>query len=483
MDELKYKDGKFTVNEIDVSEISATTEALEIAQSVSANTQQFSVFDDLEGRIEMTIDAEGKVLGYRDKDGIRHEHKISLNHIELSDEAVGEISNYLNKNKSDILSLNPKRTELPILANFRYKPSDDSGYVTKQFTLLWFSDMHSQGRRLERIMRYKNQYSTYLFDAVATGDQNHNWNINYSFWEEAGASGVLAVMGNHEGQGRRYYELTEEDRSNNIISKYTNTDASRSAKEFYTKYIQPYLTDTNIVFNENKAYYYKDYEEMKIRIIALDEFHWNNNIPCKKEYEDGHTETYYETTYPNGDVVDTGEQEVWFKATLEDARKKGLHVICMTHTPDVDTKIDCTFSNLDIPAMHASIVFEKFAKIVDDFMGEHSDSYGKGNFICWLTGDRHCDQVAYRSEYPKQLVLVMETSGSRKGDEGSQYEFTGQYDRIENTKSDDLFNILAIDTSHKLISIHRVGADMDHHGRGVHNLLISYDSLKVLFNN
>lgn len=435
--------------------------------------------------------ADGKFIEGIRKDGTKVISKIESSSIpdinSIIEETVNseELSNKIKSVVGDnnILAFNSQFIEEPILANFRYKPSDYRGYVARQFTLLWFSDIHSVGRRLERIMKYKNQYSTYLFDAVATGDQNHAWNIDYSFWKEAGASGVLSVMGNHEGLGRRYYELTEEDKSNNIVSKYTNTDASRSAKELYTKYIQPYLADTNIAFNENKAYYYKDYEEMKIRIIALDEFHWNNKIPCKKEYEDGHIDTYYETTYPNGDVVDTGEQEVWFKATLEDARKKGLHVICMTHTPDVDTKIDCTFSNLDIPAMHASAVFEKFAKIVDDFMGEHSDSYDKGNFICWLTGDRHCDQIAYRSEYPKQLVLVMETSGSRKGDKGSQWEFTGQYDRIENTKSDDLFNVLAIDTSHKLISIHRVGADMDHHGRGVHNLLISYDTLKVLFNN
>ena len=435
--------------------------------------------------------ADGKFIEGIRKDGTKVISKIESSSIPDINSIIEETVNSEelgNKIKSvvvdnNILAFNSPFIEEPILANFRYKASDVGEYVTKQFTLLWFSDIHSVGRRLERIMKYKNQYSTYLFDAVATGDQNHNWNIDYSFWKESGASGVLPVMGNHEGQGRRYYELTEEDKSNNIVSKYTNTDASRSAKELYTKYIQPYLADTNIAFNENKAYYYKDYEEMKIRIIALDEFHWNNKIPCKKEYQDGHTETYYETTYPNGDVVDTGEQEVWFKATLEDARKKGLHVICMTHTPDVDTKIDCTFSNLDLPAMHANAIFEKFAKIVDDFMGEHSDSYGKGNFICWLTGDRHYDQIAYRSEYPKQLVLVMETSGSRKGDKGSQWEFTGQYDRIENTKSDDLFNVLAIDISHKLISIHRVGADMDNHGRGVHNLLISYDSLKVLFNN
>ena len=92
MDELKYKDGKFTVNGIDVSEVSATTEAFEIAQAVSANTQQFSVFDDLEGRTEITTDAENKILGYRDSEGTRHEHKISASHINLSDEAAKEVN-------------------------------------------------------------------------------------------------------------------------------------------------------------------------------------------------------------------------------------------------------------------------------------------------------------------------------------------------------------------------------------------------------
>ena len=60
MDELKYKDGKFTVNGIDVSEISATTEAVEIAQTVSANTSQFSVIDSPE-YIELKLDSEDKV--------------------------------------------------------------------------------------------------------------------------------------------------------------------------------------------------------------------------------------------------------------------------------------------------------------------------------------------------------------------------------------------------------------------------------------
>lgn len=48
--------------------------------------------EDPEGRTEITTDAEGKLLGYRDSEGTRHEHKISINHLELSDEAATEVN-------------------------------------------------------------------------------------------------------------------------------------------------------------------------------------------------------------------------------------------------------------------------------------------------------------------------------------------------------------------------------------------------------
>ena len=74
MDELKYKDGKFTVNGIDVSNVSATTELSESVQELSANTQQFSVFEDPEDRFNMELDSESRVLSYRDKNGIKNEN-------------------------------------------------------------------------------------------------------------------------------------------------------------------------------------------------------------------------------------------------------------------------------------------------------------------------------------------------------------------------------------------------------------------------
>ena len=54
--------------------------------------EEFSHIEDPEGRTEITTDAEDKILGYRDSEGTRHEHKISANHINLSDEAAKEVN-------------------------------------------------------------------------------------------------------------------------------------------------------------------------------------------------------------------------------------------------------------------------------------------------------------------------------------------------------------------------------------------------------
>lgn len=53
---------------------------------------EFEHIEDPEGRTEITTDAEDKILGYRDSEGTRHEHKISAKHLELSDEAAKEVN-------------------------------------------------------------------------------------------------------------------------------------------------------------------------------------------------------------------------------------------------------------------------------------------------------------------------------------------------------------------------------------------------------
>lgn len=50
-------------------------------QQGNAAMQMLSVSDDVEERTEMTLDANGRILSYRDKDGVKHEEKLALNEV------------------------------------------------------------------------------------------------------------------------------------------------------------------------------------------------------------------------------------------------------------------------------------------------------------------------------------------------------------------------------------------------------------------
>lgn len=447
--------------------------------------------------ISVKKDEDGKLIEGLRKDGTRVVSKIESESIPTKKDIIStvveskELSDKiadLGGNGGDILSLYPIRSEKPVLANFKYHTVESGPYIKPNFTLLYFADLHSVSRRLERIMKYYNQYKEYLDDIVSAGDANNSFTNNFSFWKENGAGCVLNALGNHEVfGGSREYELSEEDKQSNIVKKYTvaYNPPTYSSKECYDKFIKPYLLETKIISVENKCYFYKDYESAKIRIIALDVYHWKDVIHCKKEYADGHTESYTSESFPNGDTVDKGEQADWFKNILEDSRQKGFNVICMIHAPKIDTIIDCTFTNLDRPnsSYEGTSKDKEYSDLVEAFMADHDDEHGAGKFICWLCGHCHSDAIGISSNYPKQLKIVIDTAGSLRQPNLPKFDFTGNFDRIEDTYSDDLFDVFAVDTEHKYISLHRVGCHSDSHGRHIGNLLYDYKNMKLLYNN
>ena len=437
-------------------------------------------------------DADDKLIEGLRKDGTRVFPKIESESIPTKKDIISTVvkSKELSDKIAcgDILSLYPIRSEKPVLANFKYHTVESGTYIKPNFTLLYFSDLHSVSRRLERIMKYYNQYKEYLDDIVSAGDANHTFANDFSFWKENGAGCVLNAIGNHEVfGGSREYELSEEDKQSNIVKKYTvaYNVPTYSSKECYDKFIKPYLSETKINSVENKCYFYKDYEDAKIRIIALDVYHWKDVIYCKKEYADGHTENYTSESFPDGDTVDKGEQADWFKNILEDSRQKGFNVICIIHAPKIDTAIDCTFTNLDRPisSYNGTSNDKEYSDLVEAFMADHDDEYGAGKFICWLCGHSHSDAIGLSSNYPKQLKIIIDTAGCLLQPNIPQFDFTGNFDRIEDTYSDDLFDIFAVDTEHKYISLHRVGCHSDSHGRHIGNLLYDYKNMKLLYNN
>lgn len=86
---FRADDGHMVVGGIDISTF-ITNAIIDIAD-IKERTNHLSTIENDE-YLSVETDAEGKVLGYRDSEGTRHEHKISAKHIELSDEAAKEVN-------------------------------------------------------------------------------------------------------------------------------------------------------------------------------------------------------------------------------------------------------------------------------------------------------------------------------------------------------------------------------------------------------
>lgn len=61
---------------------------------------EFEYIEDPEGRTEITTDADGKVLGYRDNNGIRHEEEVNIGKLQTSKDTIMKLAKVLNKDGS-----------------------------------------------------------------------------------------------------------------------------------------------------------------------------------------------------------------------------------------------------------------------------------------------------------------------------------------------------------------------------------------------
>ena len=114
-----YNDGSHYSHNLKSETIDAKVDKEEGKSLIDSNVADaHSTLEDPEGRTEITTDAEGRLLGYRDSEGTRHEHKISVTHINLSDDAAKEVNDAFKSagiktdNPSDFS--NDSYIELPI---------------------------------------------------------------------------------------------------------------------------------------------------------------------------------------------------------------------------------------------------------------------------------------------------------------------------------------------------------------------------------
>ena len=296
-------------------------------------------------------------------------------------------------------------------------------------TFAHFSDVHGASTSVQRVVELANSVSG-IDDVICTGDiVRDHFSDGLGFWDFIeGSEKILTVIGNHD-------VVIDSSDWNNLISQ----------SQRYETFIAPYASNWGAITTENKSYYYKDYADGKLRLIVLD---------CMLKN------------------TDATEQNTWLANVLSSAKSSGYSVVIAEHYPVSNArKIDCTFTNEIRDIQSYNVLDTSYQQTVQEFMDNG------GDFVCYLAGHVHNDEILYNADYPKQIFIMVDTA-----DYGINAEYYSDTARQYGEKSQDLFNLVSIDTYAKLIKIIRIGADKDCLMRRKKILTLNYSNQSVIAN-
>lgn len=365
-------------------------------------------------------------------------------------------TNSNGRDPKDILRLYPDTEMIPRLSQYKWRPRAWKIPTRPQpaFVALLFADLHSESSELKRIMTFYNYYEEYFDAVLSAGDALHHWDLDYSFWKEAGASKVLPVLGNHE-----VFAAFHPERKVDEVALKKWKSPSFSQKEAYERFYKPYLEETKFTnIPEGKCYWYKDFPDLNIRLFGMDSFHWREKVILDNDSR--------VREYPDGEPTDNGEQQAWFRKALEDARTKHLSVICMDHCPyrkDFEV-IDCPFTSIYRPG-ECAMMHPEMILAVDEFIANG------GDFVTWLCGHVHYDLFSIiNAPHSRQLQIAVDKSTPT---DGTQRKFKG-------TVSEDCFDIIAVDPNFGILTLQRIGAEYDPFGRHIGTMVYDYRNKSII---
>lgn len=321
-----------------------------------------------------------------------------------------------------ILELNPPEKVLPVLLSARAEGGTwDHPATEKSLTLLHFSDLHGCRENLGRIVEFRDAYAEYIADAVHTGDVVACYMDDVNPWTKVkGAKDIINVVGNHDcWKGHKTWAETD-------------VPYDATAADVYKVIVKPFVRKWNVVQPEgvndrNSAYhcacyFYKDYPESKVRLVALDGIH----------YDDA--------------------QDEWLSGVLADALAKGYAVMGAQHYFSC-TGLSCVDSGFSsgksIPACgnpgapQIECTVERVFETVDRFID------AGGVFVCWLSGHDHEDYIGYVTGHERQLQILVDKAGVKDG--------YMREDRTPGTVNQDSFNLVTVNASKHLLVIQRIG--------------------------
>lgn len=354
---------------------------------------------------------------------------------------ISDMADLVGTSRQSVIGLNGAEKisySLKSMKRHQYKASN----VPTVF--LHFSDIHGDVENLKRIVEFAKEpvVSAQVDDVICSGDVVFfDLTDGMSFFTTVdGSEDIMIAPGNHDAttkSGGSYVSATPLETYNALMSDNISG----------WSVTQP--TDAAV---SGLCYYYKDYAANNLRMIFLD--------------ANDHGDTSYLTA-----------ETAWLENVLADAITQGYSVTCVEHYPfarNTYTYVPCTFSpryDFNI-ADGAGTIPTDFVDAVEDFIT------AGGEFVAWIAGHGHQDYVLQHNT-ARQLCIGVSCAIHNNGT-NNQY---GDELRENYKKSQDLFNLMAIDTVSKNISIMRVGADMTRLMNSKKHLCINYANRSVVWND
>ena len=329
--------------------------------------------------------------------------------------------------RNDIIKLNDGGNLVPTI---KRPPRLNNVVQGDVLTLVHCSDFHIDREfELARLIRFKNEYPSFIDDILCTGDlQNADFSSGISwFLNVNGHENVLQVIGNHDAY------------------KANSFDVNGNQVNVYNRFIAPFVSNWGVVQPSNAStngynYWYKDYQSYNIRLIAVDCIYWD------------------------------ATQNTWLQNVLASV-PNGYSVVCASHYKPAITSIDCNMDDLLLqPSTMAGELNSDAVDSVQSFINNN------GKFICWLCGHEHKDYVGVTSRIgTSQLVIGVACASMVES-----RVLYGTIERVEGMKSQDLFNIMGFDLYNKHIRILRIGADFDCYMRSKKGFCINYETRQIV---
>ncbi len=268
----------------------------------------------------------------------------------------------------------------------------------------------------------------------------------------------LFVLGNHDTNVGDFQTSTG-------ITTTKNRWHALSQRDAYDTFFASQKDEWGVIQTEGKCYWYKDYQDAKIRLIGIDmsywdtdEFNWLSNLLA--EANDNNYSVILASHSQLGSA--TGNSNITFQSfeTLTSAGKyRNSQNYSYGTYPD---KFQGTVAGETIDNLNKN---EQIMNLLQSY---------KDIIICHLHGHWHIDMFEYYDDAPDILAIGVDQGGALR----AVYEA----ERTISLPNWYVFNVITFDTYNKLIKIVRFGNDIDHYLRSKKVLTYDYANKRVVTN-